>query len=181
MNIKKLLMASTLLAGVTGLANVADASELNSVDTIKAEMHKQQGNQQHLAVYRVQKGDTLSGIAETSGLTIHQILEMNDIPNPNLIYVGQLINLGYGNQAQQFVAKQGQSIEKMQKNIKLQLLKKHKMWWIKQKEIVLPLIRVLLINQSHLQVFMVVYLMDKQVKVQYQMEVVKRLPKEINK
>lgn len=127
MNIKKLLMASTLLAGVTGLANVADASELNSVDTIKAEMHKQQGNQQHLAVYRVQKGDTLSGIAETSGLTIHQILEMNDIPNPNLIYVGQLINLGYGNQAQQFVAKQGQSIEKMQKNIKLQLLKKHKM------------------------------------------------------
>lgn len=36
---------------------------------------------------------------------------MNDIPNPNLIYIGQLINLGYENQAQQFVAKQGQSSE----------------------------------------------------------------------
>lgn len=124
MNIKKLLMASTLLAGVTGLANVADASELNSVDTIKAEMHKQQGNQQHLAVYRVQKGDTLSGIAEASGLTIHQILEMNDIPNPNLIYVGQLINLGYGNQAQQFVAKQGQSSEQNAKEYQVPTSKK---------------------------------------------------------
>lgn len=45
MNIKKLLIASTLLADVTELANVADANELNSVDTIKSEMHKQQGNQ----------------------------------------------------------------------------------------------------------------------------------------
>ena len=115
----KSMVLGTVIAstGVLAMgAHTTQASEINSVDTIKAEMHKQQGNKQHLAVYRVQKGDTLSGIAEASGLTIAKILEMNDIPNPNLIHIGQLINLGYGQQANQFVSHQGQSVANNQKH-----------------------------------------------------------------
>ena len=114
----KSIVLGTVIASAGILAvgtETTQASEVNSVATIKAEMHKQQGNKQHLAVYRVQKGDTLSGIAEASGLTIAKILDMNDILNPNLIHVGQLINLGYSQQANQFVSHQGQSVAKNQK------------------------------------------------------------------
>ena len=44
--------------------------------------------------YTVQKGDTLSAIAKKYGLTLQQLLAANpDIKNPNLIKVGQVINI----------------------------------------------------------------------------------------
>lgn len=39
--------------------------------------------------YTVKKGDTLSKIASEYGTTVSQIVKWNNIPNPNLIYVGQ--------------------------------------------------------------------------------------------
>ena len=39
--------------------------------------------------YTVKKGDTLSKIASEYGTTVSQIMKWNNIPNPNLIYVGQ--------------------------------------------------------------------------------------------
>lgn len=46
--------------------------------------------------YTVKKGDTLWGIAEAhlgSGTKYQYLADINDIPNPNLIYVGQVIKL----------------------------------------------------------------------------------------
>lgn len=43
--------------------------------------------------YTVKKGDTLWGIAKANGTTYQKLAEINNIPNPNLIYVGQVIKL----------------------------------------------------------------------------------------
>lgn len=43
------------------------------------------------AVYTVQSGDTLSGIASKYGLTYQALAAYNGLSNPNLIRVGQQI------------------------------------------------------------------------------------------
>lgn len=43
--------------------------------------------------YTVKKGDTLYAIAKANGTTYQKLAEINNIPNPNLIYVGQVIKL----------------------------------------------------------------------------------------
>lgn len=46
-----------------------------------------------IATYTVQSGDTLSGIANKFGTSYQTLASMNNISNPNLIYVGQVLNL----------------------------------------------------------------------------------------
>lgn len=41
--------------------------------------------------YTVKKGDTLSNIAKKYGVTVKQLVSLNNIKNPNLIYVGQIL------------------------------------------------------------------------------------------
>lgn len=41
--------------------------------------------------YVVERGDTLSGIAERFGVSATTIIEANDIQDPNLLYVGQIL------------------------------------------------------------------------------------------
>ena len=43
--------------------------------------------------YRVQRGDTLSGIAAQHGTTVSALTQLNNIANPNAIYVGQSLAL----------------------------------------------------------------------------------------
>ena len=43
--------------------------------------------------YTVQSGDTLSGIANRFGTTVNTLVQLNNISNPNLIYVGQVLVL----------------------------------------------------------------------------------------
>lgn len=43
--------------------------------------------------YVVKRGDTLSGIALRYGTTVEDIVRLNNIKNPNLIYVGQIIKI----------------------------------------------------------------------------------------
>ena len=45
------------------------------------------------SVYVVKKGDTLSHIAKQYGTTVNELQKLNNIKNPNLIYVGQKIKL----------------------------------------------------------------------------------------
>lgn len=52
-------------------------------------------NKGNYKTYVVQSGDTLSGIAERFGVSVDQLCEWNDISDPNLIYVGQVLKL-YG-------------------------------------------------------------------------------------
>lgn len=45
-------------------------------------------------IYIVQKDDTLSSIASKYNTTYQKLAEINNIDNPNLIYVGQKIIIG---------------------------------------------------------------------------------------
>ena len=42
-------------------------------------------------IYTVKRGDTLSKIAVMYGVTVNQIVDLNNIQNPNLIYPGQVL------------------------------------------------------------------------------------------
>lgn len=44
-------------------------------------------------IYKVQRGDTLWGIARRYGVTVNYLVNINDIENPNIIYPGQLIRI----------------------------------------------------------------------------------------
>lgn len=44
--------------------------------------------------YVVKVGDTLSEIAQANGTTVHYLLRLNGLHNPNYIYVGQKLRLG---------------------------------------------------------------------------------------
>lgn len=48
------------------------------------------------ASYTVKSGDTLSGIASQYNTTVNQIASLNQLSNPNLIYVGQVLKLKNG-------------------------------------------------------------------------------------
>lgn len=43
--------------------------------------------------YAVRRGDTLSGIAQKYGTTVQNLVSINNIPNRNIIYVGQVIQI----------------------------------------------------------------------------------------
>src|SRR5690606_36010449 len=43
--------------------------------------------------YVVKKGDTLSHIAKRFGTTVNELVRLNNIKNPNLIYVGQKLKI----------------------------------------------------------------------------------------
>ena len=43
--------------------------------------------------YKVESGDTLSGIAEKYGTTVNTLVSLNGISNPNLIYVGEVLKV----------------------------------------------------------------------------------------
>lgn len=55
--------------------------------------HPSQGNRpsQCTTTYRVQKGDTLSGIAARFRVPLNQLANANGIRNPNRIYAGQVL------------------------------------------------------------------------------------------
>ena len=51
------------------------------------------GASQGYIVYVVQKGDTLTKIASRYGVTVAQLVQWNNIANPNLILVGQKLRI----------------------------------------------------------------------------------------
>ena len=51
------------------------------------------------SVYTVQSGDTLSGIAEKFNTTYTRLASINNISNPNLIYVGQTLTINSASQS----------------------------------------------------------------------------------
>lgn len=52
------------------------------------------------STYYVQAGDTLSAIANKFGTTVSNLVSLNHISNPNVIYVGQKIYVGEASQGQ---------------------------------------------------------------------------------
>ena len=55
---------------------------------------EQQNNYSNVPeVYKVQKGDTLSGICNRYGLNMYDVAKLNNISNVNVIYAGELLKL----------------------------------------------------------------------------------------
>ncbi|WP_047985710.1 LysM peptidoglycan-binding domain-containing protein [Ornithinibacillus californiensis] len=46
--------------------------------------------------YTVQSGDTLSDIANRWGISIHSLIQMNNLPNPDFLFVGQQLSMPPG-------------------------------------------------------------------------------------
>lgn len=66
--------------------------------------------------YTVKKGDTLSAIAKKYGTTVNNLVEINNIKNPNLIYPGQKIKInGAVKPAKTYTVKKGDSLSNIAK------------------------------------------------------------------
>lgn len=61
-------------------------------------------------VYIVMKGDTLSGIAKMFGTTVDELTALNDIANPNVISVGQVITLPHNSDDEVYVVRKGDTL-----------------------------------------------------------------------
>ena len=63
-------------------------------DAVQAEVNRQlEGSGVSVVYYKVQPGDTLSGIAQQYGTSVDRLVQLNGIANKNLIYVGQKIRV----------------------------------------------------------------------------------------
>ena len=61
--------------------------------------------------YVVQAGDTLSGIATKFGTTVANLVSLNNISDPNLIYVGQVLKLpSSGNSSRTYIVQEGDTL-----------------------------------------------------------------------
>lgn len=86
------IVGLSLTAGTTFASAQMKPWEIRSVEVIKEEIetNKQNG----MNSYTVQWGDTLYSIAQASGLTVSQLVEMNTIPNAGAIDVGMTVYFG---------------------------------------------------------------------------------------
>ena len=77
------------------------------------------------STYTVKKGDTLSAIAKKYGTTVAKLANDNNIKNPNLINIGQKIEIG-GSGASHYTVKRGDNLSVIAKNhgISLDQIKK---------------------------------------------------------
>ena len=65
--------------------------DYNAIQSIVNE--KLKPNPSTAVYYTVKRGDTLSGIAAKYGTTVSKLVSLNNIANPNLIYVGQKLRV----------------------------------------------------------------------------------------
>lgn len=81
----------TVKAGNQSAAAVNHQSEAVKPSTSANHANASQGAS--VATYTVRAGDTLSGIAAKFGTSYQSLASINNISNPNLIYVGQVLSL----------------------------------------------------------------------------------------
>lgn len=60
--------------------------------------------------YRVERGDTLWAIARREGTTVKELELLNDLPDPNLIYVGQELRLPGGSDPAEYRVERGDTL-----------------------------------------------------------------------
>lgn len=75
------------------LIHVGQVLQLKSADTSTSNANNASHAVNNTATYTVQSGDTLGGIATKFGTTYQQLAQINNISNPNLIHVGQVLRL----------------------------------------------------------------------------------------
>lgn len=69
-------------------------------------------------LYTVKRGDTLSQIARSYGVTVNEIASQNGIQNPNLIYVGQTLTIPtqISNSTIIYIVKRGDTLSEIARN-----------------------------------------------------------------
>lgn len=87
---------------VSGISTNVDLDTFNSgilqgSSTVVPGDRKEESKQSGVKYYVVQSGDTLSGIAAKFGTTVADLVKINNISNPNLIYPGETLKI-YTNQ-----------------------------------------------------------------------------------
>lgn len=113
---KVTLEGTTVVCPIDNFKSYANAGgfwiyEPTGIDTNKGEIDEDKNT------YKVQKGDTLSGIATKFGTTVNELVALNNIKNPNLIYVGQVLRVKGTQLIEEFkvmtvVAKSGLNVRK---------------------------------------------------------------------
>jgi len=68
--------------------NIIYVGQVLRIETVRYNVHAT-GN----IIYLIRQGDTLSGIAQRYGTTVNELVRLNDIQNPNLIYVGEKLRI----------------------------------------------------------------------------------------
>lgn len=95
-----ILTGSKPLEFFTGVNVVPVSNEIKTVNTPDT--------------YTVQPGDTLSEIAQKYGMTVNELVKLNNIKNPNLIYPGQKIKLtGSASKAIYHTVRKGDTVSEL--------------------------------------------------------------------
>lgn len=63
------------------------------------EVEKPNCNKEDRILYKVQKGDTLWEIAQKHNTTVSHLVQINNIKNPNMIYVGEILTISCNHNA----------------------------------------------------------------------------------
>lgn len=80
----------------TTLNNAGQQLQVPGTGDQPLQMTNQMPPEQGGGTYVVQPGDTLTSIAQRFGTTVAELVALNNIPNPDLIYVGQVLQLPDG-------------------------------------------------------------------------------------
>lgn len=80
----------TTVERLVELNNIQNANLIFAGNTLLVPIND--GKKQSIT-YTVKKGDTLSSIAKKYGITVEQLINVNNIRNPNLIYIGQVLKI----------------------------------------------------------------------------------------
>lgn len=86
---------STTYQNLAAINGIGDPNQIWPGQVLKVT-----GTASQESTYYVQAGDTLSSIANKFGTTISNLVSINHISNPNVIYVGQKIYVGEATQGQ---------------------------------------------------------------------------------
>lgn len=83
------------------------------------EVEKPECDYEDRILYKVKRGDTLSAIALEHNTTVSHLVEINNISNPNLIYVGEIIkiscnhNINSNEQTEIYTVKRGDTLSEI--------------------------------------------------------------------
>lgn len=83
------LKYNTSIESIVSLNNISNPNLIYIGDKLRIKVNNLEGEKW----YTVQKGDTLSEIAKTYNTTVEKLVSLNNISNPNLIYIGETLKI----------------------------------------------------------------------------------------